>query len=66
MDIGLQVSLLKLWKKLCTSKEGRVHILNEMNKTIKSSRKEVGKHPKMEKIKVDKKDIATVIEKGDN
>ena len=36
-----------------------------MNKTIKSSRKEVGKHtPKMETIKVDKKDIATVIGKG--
>ena len=36
-----------------------------MNKTLKSSRKEVGKHtPKMETIKVDKKDIATVIGKG--
>ena len=36
-----------------------------MNKTIKSSRKEVGKHtPKMETVKVDKKDIATVIGKG--
>ena len=36
-----------------------------MNKAIKSSRKEFSKHtPKMETIKVDKKDIATVIEKG--
>ena len=36
-----------------------------MNKSISSSRKEVSKHtPKMEKISVDKKDIATVIGKG--
>ena len=36
-----------------------------MNKAIKSSRKEFSKHtPKMETIKVDKKDIATVIGKG--
>ena len=36
-----------------------------MNKVIKSSRKEFSKHtPKMETLKVDKKDIATVIGKG--
>ena len=36
-----------------------------MNKALKSSRKEFSKHtPKMETIKVDKKDIATVIGKG--
>ena len=36
-----------------------------MNKAIKTSRKEFSKHtPKMETIKVDKKDIATVIGKG--
>jgi len=47
------------------AKEGRTHILNEMNKTIKSSRKEVSKYtPKIETIKVDKKDIAAVIGKG--
>ena len=41
------------------------YILGEMNKAIKTSRKEFSKHtPKMETIKVDKKDIATVIGKG--
>jgi len=36
-----------------------------MNKAIKSSRKEVSKYtPKIETIKVDKKDIAAVIGKG--
>ena len=47
------------------AKDGRIHILGEMNKAIKASRKEFSKHtPKMETIKVDKKDIATVIGKG--
>ena len=36
-----------------------------MNKTLSASRADVGKHtPKMEKINVDKKDIAAVIGKG--
>ena len=36
-----------------------------MNKALAKSRDNVGKHtPKMEKITVDKKDIATVIGKG--
>ena len=36
-----------------------------MNKTIKSSRKEVSKHtPKIDTVIVDKKDIAAVIGKG--
>ena len=47
------------------AKDGRVHILAEMNKALAKSRSDVGKHtPKMEKITVDKKDIATVIGKG--
>ena len=47
------------------AKEGRTYILEEMNKTIKSSRKEVSKHtPKIVTIMVDKKDIAAVIGKG--
>jgi len=47
------------------AKDGRAHILQEMNKTIKSSRKEVSKHtPKIETVMVDKKDIAAVIGKG--
>ncbi len=47
------------------AKDGRIHILGEMNKALNKSRDSVGKHtPKMEKITVDKKDIATVIGKG--
>jgi len=47
------------------AKEGRAHILEEMNKTIKSPRKEVSKHtPKIETIMVEKKEIAAVIGKG--
>ena len=47
------------------AKEGRIHILGEMNKALSASRADVGKHtPKMEKIIVDKKDIAAVIGKG--
>ena len=50
---------------LVQAKDGREKILNEMNKAIKTSRKEFSKHtPKMETLKVDKKDIATVIGKG--
>ncbi len=66
MDIKITGITFEIMEKaLAQAKEGRVHILNEMNKTLKSSRKEVGKHtPKMETIKVDKKDIATVIGKG--
>ena len=66
MDIKITGITFEIMEQaLSQAKEGRVHILNEMNKTLKSSRKEVGKHtPKMETIKVDKKDIATVIGKG--
>ena len=66
MDIKITGITFEIMEQALTqAKEGRVHILNEMNKTLKSSRKEVGKHtPKMETIKVDKKDIATVIGKG--
>ena len=66
MDIKITGITFEIMEQaLAQAKEGRIHILNEMNKTLKSSRKEVGKHtPKMETIKVDKKDIATVIGKG--
>ncbi len=66
MDIKITGITFEIMEEaLAQAKEGRIHILNEMNKTLKSSRKEVGKHtPKMETIKVDKKDIATVIGKG--
>ena len=47
------------------AKDGRIHILGEMNKALDKSRDGLGKHtPKMEKITVEKKDIATVIGKG--
>lgn len=66
MDIkitGITVEIME--QALDQAKEGRAHILEEMNKTIKSSRKEVSKHtPKIETVKVDKKDIAAVIGKG--
>jgi len=50
---------------LSQAKDGRIHILAEMNKAIKSPRKEVSKYtPKIETVMVDKKDIAAVIGKG--
>ena len=66
MDIKITGITFEIMEQaLSQAKEGRAHILQEMNKTIKSSRKEVSKHtPKIETIKVDKKDIAAVIGKG--
>ncbi len=66
MDIKITGITFEIMEQaLDQAKEGRGHILDEMNKTIKSSRKEVSKHtPKIETVKVDKKDIAAVIGKG--
>ncbi len=66
MDIKITGITFEIMEKaLNQAKDGRKKILEEMNKSIKSSRKEFSKHtPKMETIKVDKKDIATVIGKG--
>ena len=66
MDIKITGITFEIMEKaLDQAKDGREHILGEMNKAIKTSRKEFSKHtPKMETIKVDKKDIATVIGKG--
>jgi len=66
MDIKITGITFEIMEQaLSQAKEGRAHILQEMNKTIKSSRKEVSKHtPKIETITVDKKDIAAVIGKG--
>ena len=66
MDIKITGITFEIMEKaLDQAKAGRKHILEEMNKAIKSSRKELSKHtPKMETLKVDKKDIATVIGKG--
>jgi len=66
MDIKITGITFEIMEQaLNQAKEGRAHILEEMNKTIKSSRKEVSKHtPKIETVMVDKKDIAAVIGKG--
>ena len=66
MDIKITGITFEIMEQaLKQAKDGRIHILGEMNKALDKSRDAVGKHtPKMEKITVDKKDIATVIGKG--
>ena len=66
MDIKITGITFEIMEQaLKQAKDGRIHILGEMNKALSKSRDNVGKHtPKMEKINVDKKDIATVIGKG--
>ena len=66
MDIKITGITFEIMEQaLSQAKDGRIHILGEMNKALSKSRDDVGKHtPKMEKISVDKKDIATVIGKG--
>ncbi len=66
MDIKITGITFEIMEQaLKQAKDGRIHILGEMNKALAASRDEVGKHtPKMEQITVDKKDIAAVIGKG--
>ncbi len=66
MDIKITGITFEIMEQaLSQAKDGRVHILREMNKALSASRSDVGKHtPKMEKVNVDKKDIAAVIGKG--
>ncbi len=66
MDIKITGITFEIMEQaLSQAKDGRIHILGEMNKALSASRSDVGKHtPKMEKITVDKKDIAAVIGKG--
>ena len=66
MDIKITGITFEIMEQaLKQAKDGRIHILGEMNKALNKSRDSVGKHtPKMEKITVDKKDIAAVIGKG--
>jgi len=66
MDIKITGITFEIMEQaLNQAKEGRAQILEEMNKTIKSPRKEVSKHtPKIETIMVEKKEIAAVIGKG--
>src|SRR6056300_697332 len=66
MDIkvaGITQAIMK--QALAQAKEGRIDILKAMNKAISKSNSEVSEYtPKMEKVQVDKKDIAAVIGKG--
>jgi polyribonucleotide nucleotidyltransferase len=66
MDIKITGITFEIMEQaLKQAKDGRIHILGEMNKALSASRDEVGKHtPKMEQVTVDKKDIAAVIGKG--
>ncbi|MEY3113471.1 MAG: hypothetical protein RLZZ439_325, partial [Pseudomonadota bacterium] len=66
MDIKITGITFEIMEKaLSQAKDGRIHILGEMNKALKVSRKDLSKHtPKMEKVTVDKKDIAAIIGKG--
>ncbi len=66
MDIKITGITFEIMEQaLNQAKNGRIHILAEMNKALSESRADVGKHtPKMEQVTVDKKDIAAVIGKG--
>ncbi len=66
MDIKITGITFEIMEQaLSQAKDGRIHILGEMNKALSASRSDVGKHtPKMEQVNVDKKDIAAVIGKG--
>ena len=66
MDIKITGITFEIMEKaLSQAKQGRIDILKEMNKSISKSNAEVSEYtPKMEKIQVDKKDIAAVIGKG--
>jgi polyribonucleotide nucleotidyltransferase len=66
MDIKITGITFEIMDKaLSQAKDGRIYILGEMNKALNASRKDLSKHtPKMEKVAVDKKDIAAIIGKG--
>ena len=66
MDIKITSINEKIMEQaLDQAKEGRIHILNEMNKTIKKHREKISDHaPQIKKIKVNKDKIRDVIGKG--
>jgi len=66
MDIKITGITFEIMEQaLSQAKDGRIHILAEMSKALKTSRDEVSKYtPKIETIMVDKKEIAAVIGKG--
>ena len=65
MDIKITGITFEIMEQaLSQAKDGRVHILGEMNKALSASRSVLENIlQKMEKINVDKKDIAAVIGK---
>ena len=66
MDIKITGITFEIMEKaLKQAKDGRLIILKEMSKAISKSNLELSKYtPKMEKIQVDKKEIAAIIGKG--
>ena len=66
MDIKITGITFEIMEKaLKQAKDGRLKILKEMSKAISKSNLELSKYtPKMEKIQVDKKEIAAIIGKG--
>ena len=66
MDIKITGITFEIMEKaLSQAKQGRIDILKAMNQAISKSNSEVSEYtPKMEKVQVDKKDIAAVIGKG--
>jgi len=66
MDMKVEgLSYEVLGEALNQSKEGRLHILNEMEKTITSARSEFKAHaPRLEKLVVDKEFIGAIIGPG--
>jgi len=66
MDIKITgITFAIMEKALNQAKNGRVHILGEMGKSLKKPRENLSKHtPKIETITVDKSEISTIIGKG--
>ena len=66
MDIKITGITFEIMEKaLNQAKDGRLKILNAMSKAISKSNSELSKYtPKMEKIQVEKKEIAAIIGKG--
>ena len=66
MDIKITGITFEIMEKaLNQAKDGRLKILNAMSKAISKSNPELSKYtPKMEKIQVEKKEIAAIIGKG--
>ncbi|MCH9753454.1 MAG: polyribonucleotide nucleotidyltransferase [Alphaproteobacteria bacterium] len=66
MDIKIAGVTFKIMKEaLAQAKEGRLHILKEMNKSLAESRKDISKHaPAITKITINKNKIGALIGPG--